>query len=63
MLSARDEALNNGDFLSAKANYNTAKDLLEETVKSARLSEIEEKISMGDKRIVKVKRKDCKGKL
>ena len=31
MLSAGDEALSKGDFLSARANYNTAKDILEKS--------------------------------
>ena len=51
MLSAGDEALSKGDFLSARANYNTAKDLLEKSGESAGLAEIEEKISTADKKI------------
>ena len=51
MLSAGDEALSKGDFLSARANYNTAKDLLEKSGESAGLAEIKEKISTADKKI------------
>ena len=51
MLSAGDEALSNGDFLSARANYNTAKDLLEKTGESAGLEELEKKISTADEKI------------
>ena len=51
MLSAGDEALSKGDFLSARANYNTAKDLLEKSGESAGIAEIEEKISTADKKI------------
>ena len=51
MLSAGDEALSKGDFLSARANYNTAKDILEKSGESAGLSELEQKISTADKKI------------
>ena len=51
MLSAGDEALGRGDFLSARANYNTAKDILEKSGESAGLSELEQKISTADKKI------------
>ena len=51
MLSAGDEALSKGDFLSARANYNTAKDILEKSGESAGLSELEKKISTADKKI------------
>ena len=51
MLSAGDEALSKGDFLSARANYNTAKDLLEKTGESAGLEELEKKISTADEKI------------
>ena len=51
MLSAGDEALSNGDFLSARANYNTAKDLLEKSGESAGLEELEKKISTADEKI------------
>lgn len=51
MLSAGDEALSKGDFLSARANYNTAKDILEKSGENAGLSELEQKISTADKKI------------
>ena len=51
MLSAGDEALSKGDFLSARANYNTAKDILEKSGEGAGLSELEQKISTADKKI------------
>ena len=51
MLSAGDEALSKGDFLSERANYNTAKDILEKSGESAGLSELEQKISTADKKI------------
>ena len=51
MLSAGDEALSKGDFLSARANYNTAKDILEKSGESAGLSELEQKISTANKKI------------
>ena len=51
MLSAGDEALSKGDFLSARANYNTAKDILEKSGESAGLSELEQKISTAYKKI------------
>lgn len=51
MLSAGDEALSKGDFLSARANYNTVKDILEKSGESAGLSELEQKISTADKKI------------
>lgn len=51
MLSAGDEALSKGDFLSARANYNTAKDLLEKSGESAGLEELEKKISTADEKI------------
>ena len=51
MLSAGDEALSKGDFLSARANYNTAKDILEKSGESAGLGELEKKISTADEKI------------
>ena len=51
MLSAGDEALSKGDFLSARANYNTAKDILEKSGESAGLEELEKKISTADEKI------------
>lgn len=51
MLSAGDEALKEGDYLTAKANYNTAKDILEKSGESAGLEALNEKIATADTKI------------
>ena len=50
-LKSANDILSKGDFLSARANYNTAKDILEKSGESAGLSELEQKISTADKKI------------